>query len=237
MKRKLLALVAFLAMAAVAVVAYSGFNALTDGTASAQRGSLVGIKVNFSYAVKWLCGSPPGTVAADDYETKINVHNPQGKPVTFAKKVIYLSPGQNPTAPGVRLADTLNPDFALEMKCSDIFALGANPTDEGFVIIESPKELDVVAVYTSVRKDERTVGEPDFIIVGCLTEPDLANINVVTAQPIAPGSDMSGGSTFICPSGTTSIGVGAKGTGVGLTLDVEQVEPTEVSKSVIANPE
>src|SRR5260370_3870240 len=95
----------------------------------------------FVYAAKVLC--PPNGVT-----TTINVHNPNPKAITLSKKGIALDSGQVPTPPGERKQETLNPDWALQMGCADLAALGAvGPAGFGDVIIESRRELDVWAVY------------------------------------------------------------------------------------------
>jgi hypothetical protein len=85
----------------------------------------------------------------------------------------------------------------------------------GFVVINSPVELDVTAVYTSERQDAP--------VVYCL----LSDGQVVTATsspPTATGTQ--------CPQ-PNSAGVGTIGTsvsqaGTGLTMDVVSVEPKSV---------
>jgi hypothetical protein len=93
----------------------------------------------FVYAVTVLCGF--GT-------TSINVHNPNGRTVTFTKKGIPLEFGQVPTPPNEKQQEALKPDWALLMDCEDIVALGAlGSSGLGDVIIDSKLELDVWAVY------------------------------------------------------------------------------------------
>jgi hypothetical protein len=97
----------------------------------------------FVYAAKVLCTSPTVT-------TSINVHNPNEKSVAFTKKGIALDDGQVPTAPGAKQQEALDPDWALQMGCVDLAALGAvGPVGFGDAIIESSRELDVWAVYVT----------------------------------------------------------------------------------------
>jgi hypothetical protein len=115
-------------------------------------------RAQFVYAAKVLC-------PASGVTTAINVHNPGTKAVTIAKKGIALDSGQVPTPPGDRKQDTLNPDWALQMGCSDLMSLGAvGPGGFGDVIIESGSELDVWAVYLTTG----TTGgsEPTTTIIG-----------------------------------------------------------------------
>jgi hypothetical protein len=97
---------------------------------------------HFVYSAKVLCPSS-GAVT-----TTINVHNPDKKTQTLSKEGIALDVGQVPTAPGTPVMDTLNSDWALQMGCADLTTLGAvGPAGFGDVVLESPRELDVWAVY------------------------------------------------------------------------------------------
>ena len=97
----------------------------------------------FVYAVNAICQFSGGTT--------INVHNPNGRTITIIKKGIPLDVGQVPSSPHEQQQETLKPDWALLMGCDDIAALGAvGPGGSGDVIIESGRELDVWAVYTSI---------------------------------------------------------------------------------------
>lgn len=110
----------------------------------------------FQYAVKVVSGIPKPDngqeiVAPGRYYTAINIHNPATcKTVTFRWKVAVA----NPLTPGVitRFQSlTLRPDQAIEIDSPNVArALGVDPTRfvKGYVVIESPCELDVVAVYT-----------------------------------------------------------------------------------------
>lgn len=118
-----------------------------------------------------------GAVAVPDaqaghYSTKINVHNNTGITINFRKKVIQLKGGQVPIDPQFRRDEKLDPDWAMEVVCRDIYrhlnipvppipppadALPP-PYIEGFVIFEvfyqllpsSPPvdPLDVEGIYT-----------------------------------------------------------------------------------------
>ncbi|MBW8874118.1 MAG: hypothetical protein JF614_04080 [Acidobacteria bacterium] len=110
----------------------------------------------FQYAAKVVSGIPQPDdgqeiVAPGRYYTAINVHNPATcKTVTFRWKVAVA----NPLVPGVItrfFSLTLRPDQAVEIDSPNIAkALGVAATRfvKGYVVIESPCELDVVAVYT-----------------------------------------------------------------------------------------
>ena len=135
--------------------------------------------VTDTYAAKFICGvqKDPNTALVPDaqagnYSTKINVHNNTGITIKFRKKIIQLKGGQVPTAPQFRIDESLDPDWALEVVCRDIYGHlnipvppippPANspppPYIEGFVIFEvfyqvlpaSPPidPLDVEGIYT-----------------------------------------------------------------------------------------
>ena len=120
------------------------------------------------YAVKFVCGVPgdgeqedvklPLTIGR--YHTVINVHNPSLKSdVLFFKKVAVASasPYKGAQLPGkiTRFCSAgLKPNHAFEIDCPEIAKLTELHIDggryiEGFVVIMSPSELDVVAVYTA----------------------------------------------------------------------------------------
>ena len=135
--------------------------------------------VTDTYAAKFICGvqkDPAITLVPDaqagHYSTKINVHNNTGITISFRKKVIQLKGGQVPIAPQFRRDEKLDPDWAMEVVCRDIYGHlnipvppippPANalppPYIEGFVIFEvfylplpaSPPidPLDVEGIYT-----------------------------------------------------------------------------------------
>jgi len=98
-------------------------------------------KAKFVYAVKALCF--PGL----DVQTRINVHNPNAVRVEFTKKRIRLRVGQQPIRPTPAEQETLDPGWAFQMNCRDIAIAVPEGFLEGFVIFESPRQLDVWAVY------------------------------------------------------------------------------------------
>jgi hypothetical protein len=147
---------------------------VTATTANAQNPT-----VTDTYAAKFICGvqKDPNTALVPDaqagnYSTKINVHNNTGITIKFRKKVIQLKGGQAPTAPQFRRDESLDPDWAMEVVCRDIYGHlnipipplppppgSPNPPYiEGFVIFEvfyqvlpaSPPidPLDVEGIYT-----------------------------------------------------------------------------------------
>jgi hypothetical protein len=112
----------------------------------------------YQYAVKYLCGDGDhGILARGRYFTAINIHNPYDflqRPVCW--KVLSPAPDGSPTKPGDWQMAELPPDWGMEINCRSINQFtGGIPT--GFVVIRSPNELDVVAVYTVERPDQPAV--------------------------------------------------------------------------------
>ena len=121
-------------------------------------------RVDFQYAVKIVCGvikisdQPPNPLPPGRYSTATNVHNPSRcDAVTLRWKVAVGLPGLR-VGPVSNFAEaSLGPDEALEIDCSDVMArlkrdgFPVPPYVKGWVIIESPVELDVVAVYGTAR--------------------------------------------------------------------------------------
>lgn len=116
-------------------------------------------RVDFQYAVKIVCGvikaessdtKPGNPLPPGQYFTKTNIHNPSRCDcVTFRWKVaVGLSLEVGPISD---FADaTVCADEALEINCADIRKRlgGSLPAHiEGWLVIEAPAQLDVVAVY------------------------------------------------------------------------------------------
>ena len=140
-------------------------------------------RATFQYAAKFVCGKTEGRVVAPGaYFTAINVHNPNETGIAFRKKFAVALPGERP-GPISRFFDAkLGPDQAFEIDCPDIFRRTGTQGGflKGFVVIESPLELDVVAVYTAAGstggvetmdvervppRRQRAEGKPDLIPV------------------------------------------------------------------------
>jgi hypothetical protein len=113
----------------------------------------------FQYATKFVCGASPGSIVAPgSYFTAINVHNPNAGTVTYKKKFAVALPGK-PGPIRWQPDQTLRSDEALEIDCPEILR-GISATApprfaKGFVVLESPSELDVVAVYTAAGSTRR----------------------------------------------------------------------------------
>ena len=111
------------------------------------------VRYRFQYAVKFLCtANIPGTSQTTSallpgvYQTAVNIHNPQRKPVELRKK-LALAGGQISRF----FNQKLDSDGATRVDCGDVrsFELHLIHGFEGFLVIESTQSLDVVAVYTA----------------------------------------------------------------------------------------
>jgi len=109
----------------------------------------------FEYAVKFVCGQANPTnmiVAPGHYFTAINVHNPGTSSNAFRKRFVIALPNEKPGRVSPFVTTGLGPDQAFEIDCDDIHRhtdTGRDQFVKGFVVIQSPQELDIVAVYTA----------------------------------------------------------------------------------------
>jgi hypothetical protein len=87
-------------------------------------------------------------LAPGRYYTAINVHNPSREGVPFRRKFALTAPGEAPGMIYPFSSHKLGPDQALEFDC-DAFRRLRLRFAKGFAVIQSPVELDVVAVYTA----------------------------------------------------------------------------------------
>lgn len=112
--------------------------------------------VDYEYAVKFACGrSDGGLTARGQYFTTVNVHNPGAAELLFRKKVAVALAGQRPGPVSRNAEDRLGPDEAFAVECREIAKLAGTGGAfvDGFLVIESPAELDVVALYAGAGKD------------------------------------------------------------------------------------
>jgi hypothetical protein len=127
--------------------------ALVLGVPTAANAQL---KTSYQYAVKTLCtliGEFGDAMAPGRYRTLINIHNPTEKKIEVARK--FALAGQ-PGDPAGDISITpyksfvLAPDQAVAFNCFDI----ANffTAIDGFLVLNSAAELDVVAVYSGAPK-------------------------------------------------------------------------------------
>jgi hypothetical protein len=108
----------------------------------------------FLYAVKFVCGSHPkiAVVAPGTYYTAINVNNPTPQIAEFRKRFSLALPEERPGPVSPWVGARLESDQSFEIDCPDILRhleLPAQAFAKGFVIVESPVELELVAVYTA----------------------------------------------------------------------------------------
>ena len=122
-------------------------------------------RLSLQYAAKFICGFQPvkptkqsyyggwsgQQLAAGSYYTVVNIHNPTDKPAVIRFKFATALPGGKP-GPISRFFDAkLKPDEVISIDCSQLFGFlqGKASFADGFAVIESEVELDVVAVYTA----------------------------------------------------------------------------------------
>ena len=111
----------------------------------------------YQYTAKYLCGEgDDAALVRGSYRTAVNIHNPYDFPQDICWKVLSPAPAGNPTRPHPWQTAQLPWDGGIEINCPLIsqFA-GQIPT--GFVVIRSPNELDVIAVYTVGPPDQPTI--------------------------------------------------------------------------------
>ena len=153
-------------------------------------------KVDYQYAVKLVCGviKPPKpdnvntnhSLPPGEYKTKVNIHNfSRCDCVTFRWKVAIGEPHLK-VGPISDFSDvTLCADEALEIDCSDIRKkFGDHLPDhvEGWVVIESPSELDVVAVYGTAQAKDGPVNafHTERVNARCLSVCEDFHLNIST---------------------------------------------------------
>jgi uncharacterized repeat protein (TIGR01451 family) len=114
--------------------------------------------VAYEYSAKFTCGEPaPGSgdpIGSGLYRTSINIHNPNDETVHFFKNLAFAYPPPDQRAGEVRplSVDALDYDQALKTSCAEIQKQTAGSTGssfvEGYLVIQSPRSLDVTGVYT-----------------------------------------------------------------------------------------
>ena len=128
--------------------------------------------VKFQYSVKVFCSllaTFPDHILADGlYRTAVNIHNPTDDKleialkVSLAKKLSDLTSEESPSGPPLpRKKVVLGTNETVEVDCGDIAGFFC-PIDglcfdfaylKGYLVIYSPAELDVVAIYTARTPD------------------------------------------------------------------------------------
>src|SRR5712671_4790903 len=135
--------------------------AAMGGPANAQR-----LSTKFQYAVKTICtmlGEFGDGMAPGRYRTLINIHNPTEKKVEVARKfAVAGKPGDPSGSLSItpHKAFTLGPDQVVAYTCGDIAGFYCPINNvcidfaaiDGFLVLNSAVELDVVAVYSGNPK-------------------------------------------------------------------------------------
>ncbi|MFQ6063465.1 MAG: hypothetical protein ACE5J9_09880 [Methanosarcinales archaeon] len=145
----------------------------------------------YVYSAKFVCGKTDMTglaapVVPGTYATAINVHNPWYFTVNFTKKVAQAPREFDKPIPPSRPIDaSLKSDYAFEIDCEDIYKIGnipptTKPFAKGFVVITSPRPLDVVAVYTGADLQTNSL---QTLEVETLIRPTRVPVPVVTPTP------------------------------------------------------
>ena len=128
-------------------------------------------RTDFQYAVKLVCGvlhptdkAPRHPLPPGQYFTAVNIHNPSRcDSVTFLWKVAVGLPAPHVGTVSPFADVTLGPDEAVEIDCPNVMEqlgrAGTRPPEfvKGWVVIETPAELDVVAVYGGAEAPGRPV--------------------------------------------------------------------------------
>jgi hypothetical protein len=128
------------------------------------RAAAQGATTSFSMPVLCLVLVMPGTASSAmaqdslrfEYAVKvaINIHNPGPKGFAFRKKFALTLPKEGLQQPTGFSLNKLDRDMALEVDCTNP-VLMEKKFAKGFAVIQSPAELDVVAVYTAAGATDR----------------------------------------------------------------------------------
>lgn len=147
-------------------------------------------KMRYEYTAQFVCGPNLINPAAlfrvlnGVYATSVLIHNPSDKAVTFRKKVARTFPPAEQVGGDVSEfgTDSLRPNQALMMDCEEItkiFPLGNPPPpppyNQGYVVIQTPKELDVNAMYTA---GPPPTGESPLTLVGTMAVQEIRGRNL-----------------------------------------------------------
>lgn len=175
--RLAIALVCLLLLAAGAFARKDALaaGALSAAAAPADQRAAAG-SYRWSYSVKFVCGYQPevkfdpGTtfrepvVKPGNYATDININNPQAKELPLNKWITVMVQGQEVLArepasvdPRTKLGMVLKPYAATMDDCNNLWRLLQMPMPPppassltiGYLVIQSPMELDIDAVYTA----------------------------------------------------------------------------------------
>ncbi len=106
---------------------------------------------DFQYATKIVCGAATQSdiISHGDYRTVVNVHNPLEKTVVYIRKVALAALVNGEMISGFTTAP-IGPDGTVALTCKDFRAMSGQATGliDGYFVIQSKTELDVVGYYT-----------------------------------------------------------------------------------------
>src|SRR6516165_4520612 len=114
------------------------------------------VKKVFKYSARFICVNPSPFLASGAYQTDIGIHNPQDNIVSFDKKALVTQTEDVEIGPiSLPIHVSLVADAGIHIDCGHIvteFFLNVPPANviTGYVVITSPRELDVTAAYTAV---------------------------------------------------------------------------------------
>jgi hypothetical protein len=172
------------------------------------RGTQADLVAPYGYPAKFLCGTytlPWNSTVNVELRTAVNVHNPTADTVTIRKKAVQaLTEFESPGQIGSFHSFAIPPDGAFEIDCADIEDLLALEPPapaflKGFVVIESPVELDVVGVYNAQRVvDGATPG------VGHALDVDTVEARLLPPSPPPVGTSLSYAAKFVCGTAGSS---------------------------------
>jgi CARDB protein len=128
------------------------FSATDSGGLTSTASITVTVTNRLRYAAKFICGKAPEESAARGaYFTAVNVHNPSDGPVSFQKRFTVGQAEQKPGSLTPFRPAQLDAGRAFRVECPEVLrTVGTSESFlEGFVVLESPDPLNVVAVYSA----------------------------------------------------------------------------------------
>ena len=134
----------------------------TAETSATTTEAFVQTATEFQYAAKFICGrTDSGLAAPGQYFTIVNLHNPSpNRTVEFRKKFARALPGEKVGKITPFFQAALRADEAMGIDCPDIYQHTNIPQGtfiEGYVVIHTRMELDVVSVYTAGHPQVETL--------------------------------------------------------------------------------
>lgn len=117
----------------------------------------------FLYAAKFVCGKAGDErmTSPGEYFTVINVHNASPtKEVRYIKRFAQALPEERPGKLSEFATGTLPPDQAMAIECQNIYRHTGLPPGsfiDGFALLYSLSELDVVSVHTAGHAEVETL--------------------------------------------------------------------------------